>query len=259
MTANRSRPIVEKILLPLVPLISACAIAELAVRRQWVPAYLVPAPSQVLKVFATDHDLWKATGETALASVVGFVLSALVGLLIAIALSSSRWVQRMFYPYAVLFQTVPIIAIAPMLVIWVGYGLPTVIVSAFIVSVFPVIANSINGLLSTDPALVDLFRLYGASRPAALLKLRLPFALPAILTGLRVAGGLAVIGAIVGEFITGGGLGGIIDASRTQQRIARVFAVLMIASGLGIALFGIVNFISRRLLRNWHASEKVTE
>jgi NitT/TauT family transport system permease protein len=245
-----------KFLLPLLPLAVACAIAEVAVRRQWVPAYLVPAPSQVIKVFAHDRDLWKATGETALASLAGFVLSAAVGLLIAIALSSSRWVQRMFYPYAVLFQTVPIIAIAPMLVIWVGYGLPTVVVSAFIVSVFPVIANAINGLLSTDPALVDLFRLYGASRPATLWKLRLPFALPAILTGLRIAGGLAVIGAIVGEFITGGGLGGIIDASRTQQRIARVFAVLLLASGLGITLFGLVNFISRRALRNWHASEK---
>ena len=244
------------LLLPLVPLVVACAVAEVAVRRNWVPAYLVPAPSQIAKAFTTDRDLWKATGETALASVAGFVLSAVVGLLIAIALSSSRWVQRMFYPYAVLFQTVPIIAIAPMLVIWVGYGMPTVVVSAFIVSVFPVIANAINGLLSTDPALVDLFRLYGARRGATLWKLRLPFALPAILTGLRVAGGLAVIGAIVGEFITGGGLGGIIDASRTQQRIARVFAVLVLASLLGIALFGVVNLISRQLLKNWHASEK---
>src|SRR4029450_395414 len=105
--------------------------AELAVRRAWVPGYLVPAPSQVIKVFTTDRDLWKATGETALASVSGFLLSAAIGLIIAIALSSSRWVQRMFYPYAVLFQTVPIIAIAPMLVIWVGYGMRTVIVSAF--------------------------------------------------------------------------------------------------------------------------------
>jgi NitT/TauT family transport system permease protein len=253
----RSKP--SQLLLPLLPLVVACAIAEIAVRRAWVPAYLVPAPSQVLKVFADDRDLWKATGETAFASVAGFLLSAAVGLLIAVALSSARWVQRMFYPYAVLFQTVPIIAIAPMLVIWVGYGMPTVIVSAFIVSVFPVIANAINGLLSTDPALVDLFRLYGATRAATLWKLRLPFALPAILTGLRVAGGLAVIGAIVGEFITGGGLGGIIDASRTQQRIARVFAVLLLASALGIALFGIVNFISRRALRHWHASEKGTD
>ena len=246
----------SKFLLPLLPLVVACAVAELAVRRGWVPPYLVPAPSQVARTLLIDRDLRRATGETALASAIGFVLSAAVGLLIAVALSSARWVQRMFYPYAVLFQTVPIIAIAPMLVIWVGYGLPTVVASAFIVSVFPVIANSINGLLSTDPALVDLFRLYRTGRGATLLKLRLPFALPSIFTGLRVAGGLAVIGAIVGEFITGGGLGGIIDASRTQQRVARVFAVLLLASGLGITLFGVVNLISRRMLRNWHASEK---
>src|SRR5205823_6857004 len=135
---------------------------------------------------------------------------------------------------------------------WIGFGMPTVIASAFIVSVFPVIANAIDGLLSTDPALVDLFRLYGASRATSLWKLRLPFALPAIWTGLRIAGGLAVIGAIVGEFITGGGLGSIIDASRTQQRVDKVFAVLLIASGLGIALFGLVNFFSRLTLRHWH-------
>ncbi len=246
----------ERTLLPLVPLVAACVFAESAVRAGWVPAYLVPAPSKVARTLTHETDLWRATGETALASTIGFVCSAVVGLLIAIALSSARWVQRTFYPYAVLFQTVPIIAIAPMLVIWIGFGMPTVVTSAFIVSVFPVIANAINGLLSTDPALVDLFRLYGASRFEMLWKLRLPFALPAILTGLRVAGGLAVIGAIVGEFITGGGLGSIIDASRTQQRVDKVFAVLLLASGLGMALFGIVNLISWKMLRNWHASER---
>ena len=249
----------KNILPPLVPLVVTGALIELAVARGWVAAYLVPAPSKVFATLTTASDLRKATGETALASIAGFVASAVIGLIIAIALSSSRWVQRMFYPYAVLFQTVPIIAIAPMLVIWIGFGLPTVITSAFIVSIFPVIANALAGLMSTDPALVDLFRLYGASRGETLFKLRLPFALPAILTGLRVAGGLAVIGAIVGEFITGGGLGGIIDASRTQQRVDKVFAVLLIASGLGIGLFGIVNLISRLTLRHWHASEKVTD
>lgn len=246
-----------KILLPLAPLVVVGVLAEVAARRGWIAAYLVPAPSRVARALVHETDLWRATGETAVASLIGFLLSAVIGLLIAIALSSSRWVQRMFYPYAVLFQTVPIIAIAPMLVIWIGFGMPTVITSAFIVSVFPVIANAINGLLSTDPALVDLFRLYGASRAESLWKLRLPFALPAILTGLRVAGGLAVIGTIVGEFITGGGLGSIIDASRTQQRVDKVFAVLLLASGLGMALFGAVNLVSRLTLRNWHASEKV--
>ena len=249
----------SKFLLPLVPLVVACAFAEVAVQQAWVPSWLVPAPSKVARALVNEHDLWLALRDTGIASLAGFALSALVGLILAIALSSARWVQRTFYPYAVLFQTIPIIAIAPMLVIWIGFDIRTVIASAFIVSVFPVIANAINGLLSTDPALLDLFRLYGASRLEMLMKLRLPFALPAILTGLRVAGGLAVIGAIVGEFITGGGLGGIIDAARTQQRVDKIFAGLLLASALGIALFGIVNLVSHLTLRHWHASEKGTD
>lgn len=159
---TRGHAIVTKVLPPLVPLVAAVVIVELLVPRAGYS--IVPRPSAVARAFAAE-DLWPAAGQTAMASVVGFALSAAVGILLAVALSSSRWVQRMFYPYAVLFQTVPIIAIAPMLVIWVGFGLPTVITSAFIVSVFPVIANAVSGLLSTDPALLDLFRLYGAGAP----------------------------------------------------------------------------------------------
>ena len=256
-TRGRVGAVLAKVIPPLLPLIVGGVLAELAVRQNWVQAFLVPAPSRVARTLLKESDLWRAAWETAVASAAGFALSAVVGLLVAVALSSSRWVQRTFYPYAVLFQTVPIIAIAPMLVIWIGLDIRTVITSAFIVSVFPVIANALNGLLSTDPALVDLFRLYGARRASTLLKLRLPFALPAILTGLRVAGGLAVIGAIVGEFITGGGLGGIIDVSRTQQRVDKIFAGLLLASGLGVVLFGLVNLVSRLTLRHWHASERV--
>jgi len=248
--------IITKVLPPLVPFVIVATLAEVAVRLGWVRAFLVPAPSKVARTLFTSSDLAIALGQTSLASIIGFALSASVGLLLAILLSSSRWVQRALYPYAVLFQTVPIIAIAPMLVIWIGYGISTVVASAFIVSVFPVVANSINGLLSTDPALQDLFKLYGARPVSTLLKLRLPYALPSIFTGFRIAAGLSVIGAIVGEFITGSGLGGIIDESRTQQRIDKVFAVLLLASALGIALFGLVNLASRLTLRNWHASER---
>lgn len=248
------RVLLTKVLPPLVPLVAAGLLAELLVPTDRYS--VVPTPSAVARAFTQESDLWVATAQTAIASVTGFLLSAVVGILFAVALSSSRWVQRALYPYAVLFQTVPIIAIAPMLVVWIGFGMPTVITSAFIVSVFPVIANAVSGLLSTDPALLDLFRLYGAGRMMTLWRLRLPFALPSILTGLRVAAGLSVIGAIVGEFITGGGLGSIIDASRTQQRVDKVFAVLILASGLGIGLFGLVNLVSRLTLRHWHASEK---
>ena len=244
---------------PLAPLLVVTAGAETAVRLGWLPSFLVPSPSSVLQSIVNDwFELWRATLATATASLIGFGLSAAFGCLIAIALSSAAWVQRAFYPYAVFFQTVPIIAIAPLLVIWFGWD-RTVTASAFIVSIFPVIANTLTGLLSTDPALRDLFRMYEAKRLALLFKLRLPFALPHILTGLRIAAGLAVIGAIVGEFITGAGIGGAIMVSRQQNRVDKVFAGLLLASLLGIVLFIVINFISRVALRHWHASEAHVE
>ena len=132
----------------------------------------------------------------------------------------------------------------------------TVIASAFVVSIFPVIANTLTGILSTDPALRDLFRLYDASTFDTLIKLRFPSALPQILTGLRISSGLAVIGAIVGEFIGGDGIGSVIDVARTQQRVDKVFAAVLMASLLGLALFGIINLVSYLTLRRWHASEQ---
>jgi NitT/TauT family transport system permease protein len=251
-----ARALARAVLPPLVPLVVAVVAMEVIVRLEWVPRFLLPAPSRVAETLWVDREyLGGKMLETALAAVLGFGFSAVVGLTIAVALSSARWVQRAFYPYAVFFQTVPIIAIAPLLVIWLGFGLPTIVASAFIASVFPVIANALAGLLSTDPALRDLFRLYGATGWSTLLKLRLPFALPSILTGLRVAGGLAVIGAIVGEFIGGGGLGDVVEVAKTQQRIDQVFAAVLLAALLGLALFAAINLASRLALRNWHASE----
>ena len=242
---------------PLAVLVAAIVALEVGVKVFGVREFLLPRPSTVFNTIVRDGaDLWPAAGETALAAVVGFAASAIVGVWAAVLLSSARWVQRAFYPYAVFFQTVPIIAIAPLLVVWIGYGLRTVAVSAFIVSVFPVVASTLAGLLSTEPALRDLFRLYGAGPLDTMLKLRLPSALPSILTGLRVAAGLAVIGAIVGEFIAGGGLGGVIDVALTQQRVDKVFAGVLLASALGLTLFLAVNLISRLALRHWHASEQ---
>lgn len=240
---------------PIVPAVLVIAGMELAVRREWVRAFLIPAPSKVAATLWNDRvELWQALWETTRASAIGFALSAVGGLVIAVALSSAKWIQRAFYPYAVFFQTVPIIAIAPLLVIWLGLD-QTVVASAFIVSIFPVIANTLAGLLSTDLALRDMFRLYDAGPLAKLFKLRLPFAMPNILTGLRVSAGLAVIGAIVGEFIAGGGIGGVIDIARTRQRVDKIFAGLVLASLLGVALFAAIGLLSRISLRHWHASE----
>jgi NitT/TauT family transport system permease protein len=248
---------VKAILPPLIPFIVITMGIEFLVRSGMVRAYLLPAPSSVfLAIWDNRGELAQAMLKTSASALIGFVLSTLAGVATAVLLSSSRWVQRAFYPYAVFFQTVPIIAIAPLLVIWFGYGMQTVIASAFVVSIFPVIANTLTGILSTDPALRDLFQLYGASPAVTLLKLRFPAALPQILTGLRVASGLAVIGAIVGEFIGGGGLGSVVDVARTQQRIDKVFAAVLLASVLGLALFGLINLISMLTLRRWHASEQ---
>jgi NitT/TauT family transport system permease protein len=247
----------KKVLPALIPFVVVNLMIEFLVREGVVRSYLLPTPSAVFIAIIDNHrELLAALGKTSTGAVIGFVMSAIIGIAIAVFLSSSRAIQRAFYPYAVFFQTVPIVAIAPLLVIWFGYGLRTVIASAFVVSIFPVIANTLTGILSTDPALRDLFKLYGASTAVTLFKLRFPAALPQILTGLRVSGGLAVIGAIVGEFIGGQGLGSVVDIARTQQRTDKVFAAVLLASILGLGLFGFINLISSLTLRRWHASEQ---
>lgn len=252
-----ARNTLRKVAPPVIAFVIAVLAMEGAVRISGVKSYLVPPPSAVIRTLVHDGpELWQALWETAQGTLIGFAVSAAAGVLIALLLSSAVWIQRAFYPYAVFFQTVPVIAIAPLLVIWCGYGLPTVIASAFIVSLFPMIANTLAGLLSTDPALRDLFRLHGARRIATMFKLRLPAALPNMMTGLRIGAGLAVIGAIVGEFIGGGGLGAVVDMARTQQRTDKIFAAVLLASLLGLAMFAAVNLLSRVILRRWHASEQ---
>jgi NitT/TauT family transport system permease protein len=241
---------------PLATFAVTTALAEIGVRVTGVSPLLLPAPSAVAGAAIRHADtLWPALAVTAQAVLVGLALSTVVGLLAAIALASSRWVERAFYPYAIFFQIVPIVAIAPLLVIWFGYGPRAVVAAAAVVSVFPVIANTLAGLLSVDANLVDLFRLYGASRFDTLWKLRLPWALPFLLTGLRIAAGLAVIGAIVGEFVGGGGLGIVVLGAMRQQRTDLVFAAIGYASALGLGLFALVGAASRVALRHWHASE----
>ena len=242
---------------PLVTLLVGTALAEVCIQAFDVSPLLLPAPSAVA-IAAAEHSsaLFSALAQTTRSVVIGLVLSSLAGIAAGALLSSSRWIQRAFYPYALFFQIVPIIAIAPLLVIWFGYGARAVIASAFIVSIFPVIANTLAGLLSVDPALRDLFRLYGAGRTATLWKLHLPWALPFILTGLRIAAGLAVIGAIVGEFVGGGGLGVVVLEAMRQQRTDLVFAAVGYASLLGLSLFALVSILSHFALRRWHALEQ---
>ena len=226
-----------------------------------VPAYLMPRPSQVfVALYVHGAELGRSILQTSLAASAGLLASALLGVLVALALSINDGIRRAFYPYAVFFQTVPIVAIAPLLVIWFGYGLKTIIAVSFIVSVFPIIANTLSGLLSTDPALRDLFRLHQASTWTTLLKLRIPAAVPQFLTGLRIASGLAVIGAIVGEFVAddysqGGGIGTLVLVSIKELKTDKVFAAVLMAALLGLVFFALVNLISRFTMRHWHIAE----
>lgn len=243
--------------LPLVPLVVVSFVIEMLVRGGMVPSYILPAPSDVAGSLYDDwHEYSQGLYSTGISALVGLGISAFAGTVIAVLLSLSKVLRRAFLPYAVFFQTVPVIALAPVLIIWFGFGRPTVIASAFIVSVFPIIANSILGFESVEPRLYDLFRLHRASRIDVLCKLQLPSALPAIFSGLRIASGLAVIGTIVGEFIAGGGLGEVVDAARTQQRLDKVFAAVLLSSFLGLLLVFLIDLASRLTLGSWYAGER---
>jgi NitT/TauT family transport system permease protein len=235
---------------------------ELAIRWLHIKEYVLPLPTDVARALVTQRsDLLWATWYTTEAALIGFASSIVVGITTAIILSTSVWLRRAIYPYTLFFQTVPIVAIAPLLVIWFEAGLLSVSISAFIVSVFPVIANTLSGLLGTDPALVDLFDLYEAGPINKLIKLRLPCAMPSIITGLRVSAGLAVIGTVVGEFLVdtigeNEGLGVKIAGAKKYGDLDVVFAAVLLASLLGLAMFAAVNLFGYLMLRRWHASER---
>ncbi len=223
-----------------------------------IPAYLLPKPGAVA-LASIDHapELLRGLGMTAWSAGVGFALSALVGITLGVVLTSTDLIERAFYPFSVFLQTVPLIAIAPLLVVWFGFGWRPVAAAAFISSVFPVVANTVAGLRSTDRQLLELIRLYGGGPVSTLFKLRLPSALPSIFTGLRIAAGLAVVGSIVGEFVasyTGGALplGALVTSYVRSFRTDLVFSVVVLASLLGLVMFALVGMVSWLTLRHWY-------
>jgi NitT/TauT family transport system permease protein len=230
-------------------LVAVLASWQAVVQSGWVARYLLPAPSDV---FATTLELWpeiwSATVSTLSSIVWGLAASFAVGVALAIGCFAVPVLRRAILPFCVFFQTVPIIAIAPLLVIWFGFGQTTVRASAFIVSLFPILANTLTGLEETDPHLRELFALYKPPSWKTICKLQIPSAIPYILTGLRISVGLATIGAIVGEFIAGGGLGSLIDSARTQQRVDLVFSGVLASSLLALALVLAIDVLSRLLL-----------
>jgi len=259
---RRLRAYAVRVLPPFIAILFILAIWELAVRWTRPPKYLFCAPSDVAReAVARAGELAMATANTTVAVVAGFAMSALAGIAAGVALSSSRILERAFYPFTVTLQTVPLVSIAPMLVIWLDAGLKSVAVCAFIVSLFPVITNTLTGVRSIPSAQVELFWLYRASSWARLFKLKLPGALPSIIAGLRIAAGLAVIGAVVGEFVAGSlgaqrGLGIVVVVAAKQGEVPMLLAAVALASLLGIAMVGLVSAIGYLLMYRWHVSQR---
>jgi NitT/TauT family transport system permease protein len=233
---------------------------EAAVALSGVGEYLLPSPARVGRALVEDRSrLLSAAGRTAAATLLGFAISAVAGVLLGSLLSLVRIAERGVYPLTLLLQMVPLVAIAPMLSIWFGWGLPSVVAASVIVSIFPVIASTLSGLRSVDEGHRELFAVLGAGPVATWFQLGLPSALPSIVTGLRIAAGLSVIGAIVGEMVGAFGgsrapLGAVVTSALKQNRTPEVFAAIALAALVGFAVFGIVNLAGRLLLRRWHAS-----
>jgi len=225
--------------------------------------YLLPSPLRVAQsVVENFSSLMTSLGITAVEAAGGLAASLVVGILIALLFAQSPWVRKMFYPYTILLQTVPIVAIAPLILMWFGAGLGSVMLVTFIICLAPIIANTTQGLISVDRNMVDLFLMHNASRPQVLLKLRMPHALPSIFTGIRISAGIAVIGAITGELFGGasrvgvGGIGYAIQYASSQLETDYLFALVLAASVLGFVFFFITMFLEWYFLHQWHESAR---
>ena len=219
-------------------------------------AALFPGPFAVSEAgWRMRSDLCQATLLTAAAAVTGLSMSILAGTATAFLFSQSSIVRRAFYPYAVLLQTVPIIAIAPIVILTLGRGFQSIAMVSCIISLFPIITNTTTGLLQIDPDLVDLFRLNRATRRQLLMKLRLPSALPYLISGIRIASGSAIVGAIVGEFFLSAGptgLGSLIQGKVASSfRMEELYAVVVAATLLGTFVFGVVTILGEWVLKRW--------
>ena len=226
-----------------------------------VPVYLVPSPLRVVQTLMRDWGL--LTGSllvTLRIALLALLLALVLGIAVAFLFVQSRTIQASLFPYAILLQVTPVVAIAPLIIIWVKDPTLALVICATIVALFPIISNTAQGLRSVDPELLDLFRLNRATRLQTLLRLRIPSALPYFFAGLKVSSGLALIGAVVAEFVagTGGTASGLayqILQAGLQLNIPRLFAALLLITLAGVVLFLAVSLLARTALRGWHESE----
>jgi NitT/TauT family transport system permease protein len=255
---------VLRIALPLLVLAGVILVWDLTVRLFAIPPYVLPGPGLVLATLTADAALlWQSLLVTLAITFEGFLLAAFGGIVLAVAFNQWRLIEHAFYPYAVILQVTPVVAIAPLLLIYLPQPL-AVLACAWIVAFFPVLANTTLGLNSVDHNLMALFALYKASRWQVLWNLKLPAALPQMLAGLRIAGGLSLIGAVVAEIAAGSagagsGLAYRIVESGYRLNIPRMFAALLLLSLAGVAIYFVLAALSHLALRRWHESAATRE
>ncbi len=258
---SRTREMLARWLPPIVAFVILIGVWTGYVLAFNVSRFLLPTPADVLTSLLDNHaELLIALQSTAQDAFLGLLLSIVIGVSLAIVMSQSRLLERAIFPYATLAQTIPIFAIAPLIDNAVGGGHTAIVLVALIIAVFPMIANTALGLSSVEQNQLNLFRMYNANRWQELIHLRLPFAVPYILTGIRVSSGLAIIGAIVGQVLLGnggadgGGLGFEIQYAAHNGDYAWLFAAALIAALLGIVVFIVLGALGNLALRNWHES-----
>lgn len=249
-----------RILAPLAIGVLALALWEFVVRWKGIPPYILPGPVLIGQTLVAD---WGTLSGSLLITLritfMALAAAVIVGVALAVLFTQSKWLEMSLLPYAVILQVTPIVAIAPLIIIWAGDINLSLLICAWIVAFFPILSNTILGLNSADHNLINFFQLYGATRWQTMRYLKLPAALPYFLAGLKISGGLALIGAVVAEFVagTGGtesGLAYRILEAGYQLKIPRVFAALLMISLSGIAIFLATSWISHLLLRRWHES-----
>lgn len=251
----------DKVLYPTVVAIVLLAAWQAVVTGLKLPPYLVPSPILMLQTLVTD---WQTLGGALLftlkITVLSFAVAVVIGTLVSFVFVQSRAIETALFPYAVLLQVTPIVAVAPLIIIWVKNPTASLVICAALVALFPIISNTTLGLRSVDPDLQSYFAMNRASRMQVLLRLRVPSALPYFFGGLRISSGLALIGAVVAEFVagTGGNSTGLayqILFAGYQLNIPRMFAALLLISLTGVALFVLMAWLSKLALGSWHASE----
>lgn len=257
---SKWRNLAGRVIPPLIVLVLFIAVWEITIRMSGVKPYLFPKPSDIARAAAENwRNLLISVRTTLAESVLGFAFSVILGVAFAIGLALSKTVERSVYPYAIILQTIPIVAVAPIIVIWCGAGMNAIVVIAFLIAFFPILSNTLIGLNSTEANMKNLFYLYNATKWQTIWKLRIPAALPYIMAGMKISCSLSVVGAIVGEYVAGigglqGGLGYAITVASTRLQTAYLFACGLTAAVMGIVFFLLINALSNRLLRSWHDS-----